>query len=85
VLSDDWLDEWGRSPRGLDLHALGEQFVALTGEADPLPAHHRTPRDHDRALWRKVGGWTARPHRGDTADVAQALRTWADSNGVSPR
>ena len=85
VLSDDWLDEWGRSPRGLDLHALGAQFRALTGEADPLPARHRTPRDVDRALWRQVGSWTARPHRGDSADVARALRTWADGTGLPPR
>ena len=85
VLSDDWLDAWGRSPRGLDLHALSTEFAALTGEADPLPARRPVPRDHDRTLWHDVEGWAGREHRGENADVAAALRTWADVTGLSER
>jgi len=85
VLSDDWLDEWGRTPRGLNLRALGERFEALTGEASPIPERRYTPRDNDRALWEHVGGWAARRHRGDSAEVAASLRTWAASNGLPPR
>lgn len=82
VLSDDWLDAWGRSPRGLDLRALGARFQQLTGEDSPLPPSTYRPRECDVDLWAQVGGWTSQSHRGASAAVAEALRAWGTSNGL---
>ena len=82
VLSTDWLDDWGRSPRGLDLGGLGTQFEKLTREASPVHQRRLRPRDADRTLWAEVTPWVGRPHRGASADVAASLRTWATAQGL---
>jgi hypothetical protein len=82
VITDDWLDQWGRTPRGLDLAALGANFERLTGEPSPVAGRRLRPRDPDRVLWSDVGTWSSRTHRGDAADVAASLRTWAAAQGL---
>ena len=82
VLTTDWLDEWGRSPRGLDLAGLGGAFEALTHEPSPVHGRRLAPRIADRELWSDVSRWARRPHRGDSADVARSLSTWAETYGL---
>lgn len=44
VVSTDWLSTLtGLSPSGLDLYGLGQDFAALTGEPNPIPAPHDPP------------------------------------------
>lgn len=44
VITDEWLNALnGKSPTGLDLYGLGEDFAALTGDANPFPAPVPTP------------------------------------------
>ncbi len=43
VIAPEWLNEAGRSPGGLDLHALGDDFATLTGEPNPFPATPPAP------------------------------------------
>lgn len=38
VISADWAGEGGKTPTGVDLRSLGEEFAALTGESNPFPA-----------------------------------------------
>jgi hypothetical protein len=39
----EWVDAAGRSPTGLDLHGLGADFAALTGQPNPWPTPTPTP------------------------------------------
>jgi hypothetical protein len=82
VLSNDWLDAWGRSPRGLEMRALGDQFAELTGEPSPLPEPHYRARACDRELWAQAGAWAGGHHRGEAAGTARALESWARANGL---
>ena len=77
VITDDWLDDWGHTPRGLDLHALGAEFERLTGDPSPVAGRRARPRQADERLWSSVRSWVGQDHRGDPADVAESLRTWA--------
>lgn len=44
VISADWADQGaGPDPEGVDLHALGEEFAQLTGQANPFPSPSPTP------------------------------------------
>lgn len=44
VITDDLFDPTtGKNPEGIDKHALGESFAAMTGEANPFPAPEPTP------------------------------------------
>ena len=38
VVSSMWAGEGGKDPEGVDLHGLGAEFAALTGEVNPFPA-----------------------------------------------
>lgn len=69
VISEDWVSKaTGKDPEGIDKHAFGAQFAALTGKPNPFPAPVPTPTptpapgpdDADKAL----------------ADVVNTLR-WA--------
>lgn len=37
VLMPEWVDDTGVTPTGLDLHGLGAEFAALTGQPNPYP------------------------------------------------
>jgi hypothetical protein len=43
VVSAMWAGEGGKDPEGVDLPGLGEEFAALTGEANPFPAPQPVP------------------------------------------
>lgn len=38
VITQEWLDASGRTPGGIDLFGLGEDFARLTGGSNPFPA-----------------------------------------------
>ena len=38
VVSAAWAGRGGKDPEGVDLHSLGAEFAALTGEPNPFPA-----------------------------------------------
>jgi hypothetical protein len=74
---------------GIGLYALGQDFAALTGQANPIPppAPAPTPGPEqvtpaDLVLWGEREGWAENTHslcaRGARAD----LRTWASSKGL---
>ena len=43
IISRDWLDSTGKTPEGLDLYGLGQDFTSLTGQPNPFPAPSPTP------------------------------------------
>lgn len=75
-VSQEWMNEAGLSPQGLDVGALGKAFHDMTGEPDPFPAQPKPqpPKPHP-----KPG-----PHM-DPADMAlsQAMDAWRKAKGIS--
>ena len=43
VVAPEWLSAAGTDPLGVDLHGLGEQLHALTGDPNPFPANPPDP------------------------------------------
>lgn len=67
VITREWADTKGQTPTGLDLHALGADFQALTGRPNPFPNAPTPPpapvpagRDKELAAafdaWRQQAG-----------------------------
>jgi hypothetical protein len=91
-ISTEWVNaQTGLDPKGVDLHALGEQFSQLTGQNNPFPGPVPNPEPvpvptpgpapapvdaADRALADVVGPWLRLRHRGLNADLASALKAW---------
>lgn len=60
VITEEWLNEHGQSPTGLDLHGLGEDFAQLTGLPNPFPdapAPQPLPADPDEDLEVVARSW----------------------------
>lgn len=43
VVSAAWAGKGGKDPEGVDLHSLGAEFAALTGQPNPFPAPQPPP------------------------------------------
>ena len=90
AIAPEWVPASGAAPSGLDLHALGAEFAAITGQPNPFPAPvpptPPTPPGPPQfpgalvaavtALARdpKVAVFLQRAHIGVNADVADHLR-----------
>ena len=90
IVSSMWAGEDGEDPEGVDLQGLGEEFAALTGEANPFPAPQPpapapppapepppappVPVPDPAALLSELAGIIRR-------DAAAAV-TWLDSHGI---
>jgi hypothetical protein len=62
VITREWADTKGKTPTGLDLHALGADFQALTGKQNPFPdappqPPSPVPADRDRTLAAAFDSW----------------------------
>lgn len=90
AISSDWLSKYGVSPEGLDEHALGEAFAAMTGEPDPFPSPTPvTPPqpapgpapvdDPDADLIAALTPWLGLRHSGNNAAAVKAVETWIEA------
>lgn len=55
VVSAMWAGR-GKDPEGLDLHGLGQEFAALTGEPNPFPAAPPAPKPDPAVLLGELAG-----------------------------
>ncbi len=88
----EWFNPAGHDPGGVDLHGLGEEFAALTGEPNPFPAPGPTPVPPgpapapgdvaDEALAAAAHPWLSHHHTGTNRRMAVALETWMAAKGL---
>lgn len=84
VISPEWFNAQGNDPTGLNTYALGQQFQALTGEANPFPAPQPLPTpaptpasvDDEVAAW--VAKWLSKSHF-FYKDLQKELKWWLDN------
>ena len=91
VITPEWLNTNGTSPAGLDLHGLGEDLAALTGEPNPFPQPVPPPvappvppagDPADDALAGAAQDWLARKPV-YYKDVQAAIRQWLAAKSYS--
>jgi hypothetical protein len=97
VITPEWLTAAGTTPSGVDLHGLGEELAALTGEPNPFPVSPLPvpvppvpgpvpapvgPEAAALAAVLREQGWVDRPHAGYSARLAGAARAWLTAVGL---
>lgn len=90
-LQEVWVPIWpemlssARFVQNVDGPALAADYLALTGEALPIPAPGPTPvpSDVDALLWSRVSGWATGRHTGANKLAAAAVLAWAKDKGYS--
>lgn len=88
-ISQEWINENGLSPSGLDLTVLGKAFTKLTGEPSPFtptpkPVPVRDPLD--LKLVADLNGWlTSGLPWGQNAHARNVIRTWEYAKGLRVR
>jgi hypothetical protein len=91
VIAPEWINAQGVSPKGIDLHGLGEYFATLTGQANPFPqpAPGPTPgpvppvADADAALAAVLEPWVKHRHTGENHVVQVEALQWLSAKGFA--
>jgi hypothetical protein len=73
VITTDWLNAKGTDPQGLNLYQLGQDFSALTGKANPIPAPAPQPTPAPTP--------SPVPSSVDST-LAAAMHTWLTAKGL---
>lgn len=83
VITPEWVNTTGESPGGIDLHGLGEDFAALTGQPNPFPQPSPPDAaDVDKVFSVALRGWLGTHHTGAAGRVADAAQAWLAAKGL---
>lgn len=84
VITEEMASRAGITFSGIDLYALGQDFAALTGQANPIPgpAPGPAPAGLDETFAAVLRPWVAEHHIGDNHRTAVAGKVWLQAKGL---